>query len=307
MIENQECICKEEVQLDVKPMDNPKIRLYLGVLSVFVAIFAMLVGGWPLIAVSMAFLSIGALEYKKLIQKIGVSPFFYIVAIVSSAILTATIFQQSKYIPFLIFLGIFMTFGAILISKREPYIPVIATTILGILFCWLPCHIILLSQLAKTHYHIYGNDINVGIIYTILLFGTVIATDFGAYFFGSKFGKKKLIPEISPNKTVVGAVAGGISAIIVASLLGKIMGLSAFNSFVAGFLITICAQFGDFSVSILKRGAGIKHSGDLFLDRGGLLDRLDSFIFSAPVTYYYFKYFSYINFSYIIDLVKKVF
>lgn len=307
MIENQECSCQNEAELRVKPINNPKIRLYLGFLAVFVAIFSMLVGGWPLIIVSLSFLSIGALEYKKLIQRIGVSPFFYIVAMVSSAILMATIFQQSKYIPFLIFVGIFMTFGAILISKREPYIPVIATTILGFLFCWLPCHIILLSQLAKTHYHIYGHDVKIGIIYAILLFCTVIATDFGAYFFGSRFGKKKLIPEISPNKTVVGAVAGGVCAIITAAILGKLMGLSAFNSFVAGFLITICAQFGDFSVSIIKRGAGIKHSGDLFLERGGLLDRLDSFIFSAPVTYYYFKYFSFINFSYIIDLLKKVF
>lgn len=69
MIDNQECNCEKEAQLNVKPINNPKIRLYLGFLSVFVAIFSMLVGGWPLIIVSLTFLSIGALEYKKLIQK----------------------------------------------------------------------------------------------------------------------------------------------------------------------------------------------------------------------------------------------
>ncbi len=145
------------------------------------------------------------------------------------------------------------------------------------MICWLLSYIIFLAQISALLF--------------LFLVAAVVATDAGAYFFGKRFGKTKLIPEISPNKTVFGAVAGGVCACAAALALGCFLGLGWGYSLAAGVVITFCAQFGDFSISILKRDAGMKHSGELFAGRGGMLDRIAPFLFSAPAAYYYFRCF----------------
>lgn len=280
------------------------LRIFFGIILAVFSIICIYFGGISLIIMSLFLISIGANEYKQFMLNIGVAPFFYIITFISFLILTVTIYKSLNLIPLIIFIGVFLSFCAILISKRKPYINNIATTILGFLICWLPCHLILLSQLKDKKYLFFGVNMNSGIMYLLILIFAVTATDLGAYIIGSKFGKRKLIEEISPNKTVVGAIGGGISAITITVLMGQIIDLSLIDSIFLGFLITIFAQIGDLSLSILKRDANLKHSGTLFLTYGGILDRLDSFIFSAPIIYYYFKY------NYLVDihtLLRRIF
>ncbi|MCU9612073.1 phosphatidate cytidylyltransferase [Caldibacillus lycopersici] len=113
------------------------------------------------------------------------------------------------------------------------------------------------------------------------------ATDSGAYFIGKSFGKRKLWPEISPNKTVEGSVGGIICAIVVALLFFYLTDLN--NSFslvkllVMSVLLSVFGQLGDLVESALKRFYNVKDSGTLLPGHGGILDRVDSWLFVMPL------------------------
>ena len=119
----------------------------------------------------------------------------------------------------------------------------------------------------------------------------ILFTDIAAYYFGTRFGKHKLSPVISPKKSIEGAVAGGVCAVITGLIIGKLIGISLYHSIVLSVIVTVMAQLGDLSESLIKRDAGVKDSGHSLPGHGGFLDRADSYLFSIPVAYYYIKYF----------------
>ena len=125
-----------------------------------------------------------------------------------------------------------------------------------------------------------------------LVFFVVLVTwagDTGAYYAGMSVGRNKLAPSISPNKTVEGLI-GGLILAVVAAFAAREWFLPSFTTgdcLAAGLLLTAAGVAGDLAESALKRGAGVKDSGSLLPGHGGLLDRLDSLLFTAPVFYYY--------------------
>lgn len=123
-----------------------------------------------------------------------------------------------------------------------------------------------------------------------LLIGTIWCSDTGAYLIGRAVGKHKLSTPISPRKTVEGTIAGFVVGTLVSIALGVIIlkgTLSLANAALIGLLLSILGQLGDLSVSLMKRTAGVKDSGDVIPGHGGFLDRCDSLIFSTPSLYYY--------------------
>jgi len=127
----------------------------------------------------------------------------------------------------------------------------------------------------------------VGLLLLMLL--TVVAGDSGAYFVGRSLGRTKLIPGVSPGKTVEGAIAYVAASVVAAMILKAPLGVGWSAGAVAVFavLLSIMAQLGDLAESALKRLAGVKDSGWLFPGHGGLLDRGDSLVFAAVFAYYY--------------------
>jgi phosphatidate cytidylyltransferase len=111
--------------------------------------------------------------------------------------------------------------------------------------------------------------------------------DIGAYLIGSKFGRHKLIPRISPNKSVEGAIGGFIFSIACAIILGRyyISWMSFSFILVSGTLIGVFAQLGDLAESLIKRDYEVKDSSVLLPGLGGMLDLIDSILFAAPVFY----------------------
>lgn len=120
-----------------------------------------------------------------------------------------------------------------------------------------------------------------GAFWTLSILLTIWTTDSGAYFIGRKYGKRKLAPKISPNKTVEGAIGGIVTAIIIGTVLQ--FTLNTFSSYFEALIITIvvsiAGQVGDLVESALKRNFGVKDSGKILPGHGGVLDRLDSWIF----------------------------
>jgi phosphatidate cytidylyltransferase len=117
-----------------------------------------------------------------------------------------------------------------------------------------------------------------------VLFGLVWSCDTGAYFVGRSVGKRKLHAQVSPGKTVEGYVGGIVVAALVTAVLGLLLvGLSPLIGVFVGAVTAAVAQRGDLAKSMLKRTAGRKDSGTLIPGHGGVLDRIDSLLFAAPV------------------------
>ena len=120
----------------------------------------------------------------------------------------------------------------------------------------------------------------------------VWATDSGAYFIGRRFGQHKLLPAVSPNKTIEGSLGGILSAVVVAfvfMLVDKSV-YATHNFIVMLFLVvlfSIFGQFGDLVESSIKRRYGVKDSGKLIPGHGGILDRFDSMIFVFPIMHFF--------------------
>ena len=152
----------------------------------------------------------------------------------------------------------------------------ISTTLFGILYIsWF------FSFLIKIRYLPQGQ----GYLIAILLITK--SSDIGAYLIGSKFGKHKLIPRISPNKSVEGSLGGLVFSSATAVVGRAFLGFSYVHAALLGLALGILAELGDLSESLIKRDCKVKDSGILFPGMGGVLDLIDSLLFTAPVFYFY--------------------
>ncbi|MHB8573705.1 MAG: phosphatidate cytidylyltransferase [Dehalococcoidia bacterium] len=145
---------------------------------------------------------------------------------------------------------------------------------------WLGVHLLALRRLPH------------GDRWLLLLLLGVFATDSGAYGVGRLLGRHKLAPNVSPAKTVEGAAGGAVSAVAAVTAMRYVFDLPGAlpEVLVLGLLLSVAGQVGDLCESALKRRLGVKDMGRLFPGHGGLLDRLDSILFAAPVVYYFVRW-----------------
>lgn len=122
-----------------------------------------------------------------------------------------------------------------------------------------------------------------GVAWALTLVLVVWGYDTGAYLTGRWLGRRHLVEHISPSKTVEGLAGGLVLATVAAGIGAYLIGLDPWHPLVIGPLVGLAAQAGDLAESMLKRAAGRKESGFLVPGHGGILDRVDSFMFAAPV------------------------
>jgi phosphatidate cytidylyltransferase len=121
----------------------------------------------------------------------------------------------------------------------------------------------------------------------LLLLIAVWSYDTGAFLVGHRFGRERFLAHISPSKTYAGLVGGIVVATVVVAALLWALGQSPLHALLLGPLVALAAQAGDLAESMLKRAANDKDSGTLIPGHGGMLDRVDSFLFAAPVVTLY--------------------
>ena len=127
-----------------------------------------------------------------------------------------------------------------------------------------------------------------GMQWVIFAFGMTWIGDTSAYFVGRSIGRRKLWPRISPKKTWEGLAGEIVACMIAGPLLGAwLVGINVWQGLLIGVLVAILGTFGDFAVSLIKRMAGAKDSGALIPGHGGVLDRLDSLMFTFPLITYF--------------------
>lgn len=158
----------------------------------------------------------------------------------------------------------------------------IALAIFAILYIpFLLMHLVLLRKTAF------------GVEWLFVIMLIVMTNDSAAYYIGSAFGKKRLYELVSPKKSIEGAI-GGLFGSLLGTLLSKFIffpQLTYIDAVITALVIGIVGQTGDLFESLLKRSFGVKDSGTLIPGHGGVLDRMDSILFAAPVTYYYVLFF----------------
>jgi phosphatidate cytidylyltransferase len=131
-----------------------------------------------------------------------------------------------------------------------------------------------------------------GYLWIFFLLTVVFASDTGAFYCGTLFGKHKLHPALSPGKTWEGAIGGVLGSIITAVWYLKLWPLSPIDPGIIGLVacLSLVEQFGDLAESMLKRSHGVKDSGSILPGHGGILDRIDGLLFAVPVFYVYLHF-----------------
>lgn len=167
------------------------------------------------------------------------------------------------------------------ISPGERPLERLVYSVFGLLYIpWLLGFFLLLRFLP---------DAESGFAFLLLPLIATFATDVGGFFFGQFFGRRKLAPEVSPGKTVEGAVGGLLLSFVVVFALTRLTFVSevwsAYDALLFAVLVSSASQLGDLAESLIKRSLKAKDSGSSLPGHGGLLDRLDSLLFAVPITY----------------------
>ncbi|MBR8835993.1 MAG: phosphatidate cytidylyltransferase [Stigonema ocellatum SAG 48.90 = DSM 106950] len=284
----------------------PWSRIVSGIIAIALALFSTLTGGWYFTLLFAIIIFLGQIEYFNLVRAKGMAPAAKTTMFVSQVLLVICTLDGSLADAVMPVAGTFICFY-LLFQPKMATIADIAASILGLFYTgYLPSYWVRLRSLdsAGINYLSLGsswskdwsdilqkrdfNSVPQGLTATLLTFLCIWAADIGAYIIGKFFGKTPL-SEISPKKTVEGAVFGLASSVVVAVAAAYYLDWprTPFTGMALGLLIGIASIFGDLTESMLKRDAGVKDSGQLIPGHGGILDRTDSYIFTAPLVYYF--------------------
>ncbi len=272
-------------------LNKNAVRMLTGFIMGTLVMLSIIYGGIPMLIMLIFMVFMGSWEYVKILNHKGFYPSLKVICL-TQAILTAVVFfKRFDLVAITLTICAMCSFMWVLFKGRQPYIANVATTLLGMVYCgWFPLHLIFLRDLHSVKY-------DSGLGFVVIMFTAILMTDIGCYYVGTKFGKHKLAPVISPNKTIEGSAGGMISAVIGALIIWAYMyfllsiDLQWYIAAAAGLISTIFAQIGDLCESLIKRDAGVKDSGSSLPGHGGFLDRADSFILTIPVMYYFCKCF----------------
>lgn len=275
--------------MEFKGLNKNATRMLTGFIMGTIAMGCIILGGIALLGLLAVVIFFASKEYVKILEHKGFYPSLKIMLASEALLAIITYFDRTEYVALALTLCTFAAFLWVLFRGRQPYIANVSTTILGFVYCgYFPLHLQLLRDIRSEQY----ND---GLGFVVMMFTAILLTDVGCYYAGTRFGKHKLAPVISPNKTIEGSVGGAICAVAGALIVGYFIEVEWYMSAIAGLICTIFAQIGDLCESLIKRDAGVKDSGNSLPGHGGFLDRTDSFVFTIPVMFYLCKYFIFSN------------
>lgn len=275
-----------------RPFLHSSVFLRIAASLVFIPCLIVITraGGYHFIALIDAVIFISMWELYHMMEGKGIRPYKGIGIICGVALSWYMFFRHGVYA------NLFLTFALVTLmcleltrKESQGALSHISSTILGVIYiAYLGSHLILLREYPLT----VNMDYGVGSALVFLAFIITWAGDTGAYAVGSLFGRHKLLPRISEKKTREGA-AGGLVFSVAAAFLARATFapfLDVWHAALLGVLAGIVGQLGDLFESLVKREVEVKDASDMIPGHGGVLDRFDSLLFTAPLTYYFIKF-----------------
>lgn len=270
-------------------LNNLEQRIVAGIFGVVVIVSSVLYSDLTFILMISLLSMLTQLEFYKLLGLDGNLPLTSYGTICGVALVVLTYVVEKGLIGFenyfLISPLLAMIFFIKLYKKNDlkPFTN-IGFTFLGLIYVALPFSLIVVMAMR-------GKSYNPEIVLGSLLL--LWASDIGAFFAGTKFGRRKLFERVSPKKSWEGAVGGAMSAAVIAVLLGfYFRTYEPWQWFCIGAIIVVTGTYGDLVESLFKRSIAIKDSGSSIPGHGGFLDRFDGLLLSAPFIVTFLKLFS---------------
>ncbi|MDJ0531105.1 MAG: phosphatidate cytidylyltransferase [Xenococcaceae cyanobacterium MO_207.B15] len=277
-------------------------RIISAIVAIALALGMIILGGWYFSIGIGILIFLAQIEYFRLVRAKGIEPAGKTTMVVSQLLLiSATITPNITDAMFC--LGGTIICFYLLFQPKMATIADISSSILGLFYSgylptyWVRLRVSLPDSVAMSNLPLDGYwptswlDLRTfpsALILTFLVMACIWAADIGAYTMGKSFGRTKL-SAISPKKTVEGAIFGVMGSLIVAELGAWYFSFPAWqlSGIILGSLIGVTSLLGDLTESMMKRDAGVKDSGHLIPGHGGILDRTDSYVFTAPLVYYF--------------------
>ena len=258
-------------------------------------------GGWWFTFAVCVIVHLALLEFFRMAQFTGIRPATKTTLVACQLLLISTQFGvegrfSAEFTAAVLPLSGAAICGWLLLQPVTGSIADIAASIFGLFYLgFLPSHWIRLRSLSDINLiqglnlppNNFLSSVSPGMAITFVACLMIVATDIGSYGFGRRFGKHSLSP-ISPGKTIEGAIGGLFCAMAIGTISGELFNwnLGFLVGGTLGVLVSLFALVGDLTESMMKRNAGLKDSGDVLPGHGGILDRIDSYLFTPAVVYY---------------------
>lgn len=274
------------LEMNQSTFDSLRKRILTGLVLIGIISVCVYAGALGFLVLILFLNEAGLLEYQRLVRRAGFQVQQVTAPLISFAgliVVWLTATQQFSYGPLLFFLlaPILVLFIEVFRKTVTPFENA-ALCVLGLIWVSLPFALFMLTGFLPLTSGNYQPQFIIS--YFILLW----SSDSGAFFMGKSIGKHKLLPRVSPNKTWEGSL-GGLLASFVAAFLNHLLfeSFSLAHWIALAVLVVITGTLGDLAKSILKRSVGVKDAGTLLPGHGGILDRFDSLIGSAPFVFLY--------------------
>ncbi len=271
-------------------------RVVFGVLAGPITVLLVWIGGIPMAVLLSAASGVAAWELFRMARATGAAPLAGL-GVCGAALVPLYMLTEPRGVfefPPVLLAGVVLVVLTVAIWRRgvagRP-LSSVATTVFGIAYTGG-----LLSFAEGIRYHRYVVSEMGGAALLLLPVLLTWANDIGAFFSGRLFGRRKLIPAVSPGKTVAGAIGGLVACLILCLVYVHFvlrpfaqLSLSPRNLVAFAVVVSAAGQLGDLAESLLKREAGVKNSSGIFPGHGGVLDRIDSLLFVLPVAWALFS------------------
>ncbi|NLP29878.1 MAG: phosphatidate cytidylyltransferase [Clostridiales bacterium] len=252
-----------------------KTRILSGL--ILLPLLAVIYLGDTVLLIACLLLSlVGIREFFRGFNNIGVAPSYFIGYLAAITLYIIAFLELNNFYNLLWFYGVIVLSLLYLFKIDRRELADAMATITGVFYVvYFSYHLVLIDR----------TDISI-LLWLVILCS--FATDIMAYFTGYVLGKHKLCPKISPKKTIEGAIGGIVGSVIISIVFSYLFAYELLiHCIMIGFVGSIVSQLGDLTASTFKRKMGIKDYGNLIPGHGGILDRFDSVLFTAPFVYYY--------------------